>query len=480
MRLAVCALSAVLLSGCSWLGGMGNLVGGHGGTNYGKTSHYGGQYAPRHGGIAAGQHNPCVVYSPRAPIPRGCDPASVTIGSASGGFPQQPNFGGGNYASGGYGSHADVAGQQAAHYQPRKRLRKPKLRGSLSLGLEKSFSGELLDYDSVPGLDPALNYNPADFNEGSVEGSPAQGAVVDTTYTALIEDISRPNISFDDVHSTPLSLKGGLEYILTPKTTVFANAGYTYSEGENGNAVGVQGRLRRIVTTDNYTTIPAVAAVPEIPAIPSIPALPGTPEIPAIPGVSPGFPAIPGTPGVPGTPGQPAIPGSPEMFILDNTTVNVGFVPNENIANFAYDFSDQRRVDLEVGGRHYFNPIIKDQGYKTLTPFVGASIGATYHNAVSLTVSQNQRFYERAFESGGDVEDYYQVSRPTTEQVPLYDSQWVPSGQLNAGVEWQVTPKTALAFESGLRIEGAREYSNGAKGDNNIAIPFTVRGSYNF
>jgi len=56
----------------------------------------------------------------------------------------------------------------------------------------------------------------------------------------------------------------------------------------------------------------------------------------------------------------------------------------------------------------------------------------------------------------------------------------VPTGALNAGLEWQVTPKTALAFETGLRFEGGRDYTNGEKGDEQVAIPFTIRGSYNF
>lgn len=424
MRLAVCALSAVLLSGCSWLGGMGNLVGGHG-ANYGQTAHYGGQYGQ--GSMAGGQHNPCVVYSPQAPIPRGCDPASVTIGAASGGFPQQPNFGGGNFASGGFGSHAGVAGQQAANYQPRKRMRKPKLRGTMSLGLEKSISGNLLDYGNFPTLTPGLGYNPAIGNESIEEGGRASGQEVDTLYSAVVEGSSTPSISFDDVHSTPLSLKGGVEYIYSPRTTIFANAGYAHSEGNSGRAISINGELRRDVTTRNYVTED----------------------------------------------------GPPQTYTLTNTLNNGAFVPNQTLANLAYDFSDQRRVELEVGGRHYFNPVVKNQGFKTLTPFVGASVGAIHHNAVSFNITQDQLFYQRAFESGGETAEYYQVGGASAP-VELYDSQWVPAGQLNAGVEWQLTPKTALAFESGLKIEGAREYSNGTKGDNNIAIPFTVRGSYNF
>jgi len=51
---------------------------------------------------------------------------------------------------------------------------------------------------------------------------------------------------------------------------------------------------------------------------------------------------------------------------------------------------------------------------------------------------------------------------------------------LNAGMEWQVTPKTALALETGVRIEGARDYSNGERGDTNVVVPLTLRGSFNF
>jgi len=139
------------------------------------------------------------------------------------------------------------------------------------------------------------------------------------------------------------------------------------------------------------------------------------------------------------------------------------------------------RIDLEAGARHYLNPIVKSQGFKTLTPFLGASVGASHYNAVSFDVTQEQAFYQRAFEStSGVTEDYYTVTGPDTESVLLYDSQWVPSGQLNAGMEGQVTPKTALAFETGVRIEGARKYDNGERGDKNIAIPMTIRGSYNF
>ena len=445
MRLAVCALSAVLLSGCSWLGGMGNLIGGQGGASYGKTSQYGGQYASRQGGYASGFQNPCVVYSPRAPIPRGCDPASVTIGAASGGFPQQPNFGGGNYASGGYGSHANVARQQAAHYQPRKRLRKPKLRGSLSLGLEKSISGDL-----VEALDTGIGgaYNPQAFNRISTSGSEASGNITTTRYTANAENLGLDNdpltfndpifapnsfnradarsVDFNNAHSTPIRIAGGLEYIINPKTSVFANVGYSHSDGEGVDTLSVNGSVYRLETSQEYIANQ-------------------------------------------NSPGNFIASASPPMERLTE-------LDPQEIYSLNFQFSDLNRVDLEIGGRRYFEPIIKNEGYKTVTPFVGASIGASYYDNVTASITQAQTNYADAFNGDGAP----QTSAAGPVNVELYDSEWVPLGQLNAGVEWQVTPKTALAFETGLRYEGSRDLVSGDNGDTNISIPLTVRGSYNF
>ena len=146
------------------------------------------------------------------------------------------------------------------------------------------------------------------------------------------------------------------------------------------------------------------------------------------------------------------------------------------INTVSLQFSDLKRVDFEIGGRRYFEPIVRDQGFKTLTPFIGASIGASYYDDVSIDITEAQTDYEAAFNGDGDP----RVSAAAPVGVDLFDSQWVPSGQLNAGVEWQVTPKTALAFESGLKFEGSLDFLNGEDSDTNIIIPVTVRGSYNF
>ena len=58
------------------------------------------------------------------------------------------------------------------------------------------------------------------------------------------------------------------------------------------------------------------------------------------------------------------------------------------------------------------------------------------------------------------------------------------------GAEWQLTPGFALAAETGVKIQGARDYADfvnaagetieGPSGDANISIPLTLRGSINF
>ncbi len=447
MRLAVCTLSAVLLSGCSWLGGLTGGGGHHSPQAKSANYEYGGRYTSNQQRSAqnyGAQHNPCQIYSPQQPVPRGCDPASVTLGTQGGqygGYPQQPNFGGGQYTNQGYGSHAGVAGQQAANYNPRKQIRKPHWRGSMSLGVEKSFTGSLLEFAKVPTLDPVAGYNPQVYNEGRAEGTPTDGLITNYIWTAndqipipfgglsltdilapnSYEQAIKPDVSFDDIYTTPLRVAVGGEYIFSPKTTLFANLGYTSAEGKAGDVATIDGTLYEYSSAQAYiNNLPVGAAV-----------------------------------------------------------VNIGYLPNQQIARFSYDFTDMKRVDLEVGGRHYLNPIVKDQGFKTLTPFVGASVGASHYNGVSFVTSQSQLHYEQAFSSNGEDLEFFDPAGPSA-RVDLYDSQWIPSGQLNAGVEWQLTPKTAMAFETGVRIEGAREYSNGTKGSTNVAVPLTIRGSYNF
>jgi len=419
MRLAALSMSAILLSGCSWLGGVASPDKNY---RYNQNS-YASQNsyatgAPGHMGMRGGQ-NPCVIYSPVQPVPTGCDPRQVRLEGAHGGqqgYNQGYNMGQPTYATGGYGSHADSAHRSGSYEHAGKRVRKPRLRGSLSLGTERSVAGNILTPDAS-----TFPYDPLPFNEGRIDDT--DPALLETTlYTSIVEGVEAPSLSFQDIHQSPASIKAGLEYIVSPKFTMFANGGYTHATGANDASATVVGRVTKTVTRQDLD--------------------PNT-------GANIGAPII-----------------------------NTQFLPNTEVANFLFDFSDHRQFDLEAGARHYFSPIYQDQGYKTITPFVGAAVGVSHVNAITYKTQQNQLYLADAIDNG-EPYNYYDV--PTADQVSnLYDDAWLINGGLTAGMEWQVTPKTAFAFETGLKAYQERDFVSGEAGDMNVTVPLTLRGSYNF
>ena len=450
-KLATLGTAATLLAGCSWL----PTGGGH------KAPVAGGAYHSAQGPAAS-----CQIPHPQAPIPFGCNPASVTVGVA--GFSQQPQFGPAptqaSYATGGYGSHAAAGGAPYSvadvPFSEFERPRTPwgngsRLRGTLSLGVSKSVGGDYLDYSSAGNIDPTQGYDPSLYNISDVRSVVPTAQGVErfiASYTAEVESINQPNVSYDDVHSTPLALKAGAEWAVSPRASLFGNVGYTYSEGQSGEAFNVTGAITRTrgeirEDVDDDTVI---------------------------------F-----------TPG-------------DSSTVrNI-----ERIASYDFDYSDRRQLDLEVGGRYYFD-YMKDRGLDRVRPFVSAAGGATMLNEQNINISQTQANYQGAFDNSALVPPSEATQGTLYSVVPaqlggqeatvrLYDEQWIPSGRLNAGVEWQASPRMSLAFETGVEVRGGLRYTDneitsfddngdafttveeGERGDTDIAIPFTVRGSFNF
>ncbi|MEM9599950.1 MAG: hypothetical protein AAF926_02905 [Pseudomonadota bacterium] len=233
-----------------------------------------------------------------------------------------------------------------------------------------------------------------------------------------------------DAWSTPTTIGLGGEFILGDRATLFGRVGYTRAEGTNGGAVTIEGTVFEEATTRTY-----------------------------------------------------------DDFLLVATTQATQFQTGQILTEYSYDFSDMERIDLEAGGRLYLNPIAGQDTGRTVTPFLGASAGASRYNDASFTIDQRQLSYESVYQA--ETPNYYDLDiagydldanpgTPDTRRVDLYDAQWVPSGRLSAGVEWQVTPSTAFAFETGLRVEGARDYTNGEKGDTHLSVPVTLRGSFNF
>ena len=446
MRLASLAFSAALLSGCSYWGGATQTV--NGWFSGGSEGTYGAQ----------SKSERCRIPHPRAPIPRGCHPSQVTVGATQtshpGGFPQSPQFGrpqpyagaqGGwsqpQQATGGFGAYAEGNQHTSLHQgNSEPRLRKPRFRGSLDLGLDGSVSGDILTNAAAPTT-PFAGYNPALYNEGRQEGSITEGETITRQYYVNSrlqntpdpwDDLRVPDVSFSDAWSAPATIGAGGEFILSDRATLFGRVGYSQAEGTSGGAATIEGTVFEETTVRTYD----------------------------------------------------------DMFALQATSTSTQFRTEQPITEISYDFSDMKRLDLEAGARVYLDPIAGEATGRTVTPFLGASAGASHYNAVSYTLDQRQLNYASVYED--ETPTYYDLDvpqgfdldndpgTPGVTRVKLYDSQWVPSGRLSAGVEWQVTPKTALAFETGVRVEGPRDYANGSKSSRRVSVPLTLRGSFNF
>lgn len=422
MRIVICALSAVLLSGCSWLGGINKVFAGQ--STQGAHGQQAGQYGHA-GAVKYGQNARAGQAQQYGQNSHGQNSHGQNFG---GGFPQQPQYGAPQQVTGAYGTHAGNAHQAQNSQRSKPQMRKPRLRGSLSLGLEKSVSGDALDYNQNIALPFSLDFVDANgdfsYNQPTgFSGTPSDDLTISSDLTATQTSINAPSISFDDIHSTPMRIAGGLEFIMTPKTTVFANAGFTSAEGNEGGAVNIIGDVEGSVTYAGYRN-----------------------------------------------------------NVFSGSNVVERALRNAPISQFSYDFSDLERYDLEVGGRYYFNPILRSSSKRSITPFMGASVGAAHYNEITYkTQAELLELHDFVLNDEVRFGPVFNTNAPTV----LQEAQWVPTGQLNAGLEWQATPKTAIAFETGIKFEGARDYAPNAagdseKGDTNIAVPFTIRGSYNF
>ena len=136
---------------------------------------------------------------------------------------------------------------------------------------------------------------------------------------------------------------------------------------------------------------------------------------------------------------------------LANFTPDIGSVDRDLEASF----SDLEQYTLEAGVRQYVG-----NGFG-LRPYVGATGGFTYNNDVDIT---------QTFTDTGEV------FSPTTEFI---DSGWRPTAAGIVGAELAVGPRAAIGVETGIR------WRDGLKGDivNNddrFSIPLNLRGRLAF
>ena len=476
MRIAALALSATLLSGCSWLGlGGANHSGAPqysqngrydagAAARYNAASGYQGAYqngyqngyqAPYQAGAhqAGARGGPCEITSVSHPIPQGCRPEQVTIalpggsnGQYNANYAGQPNYAGQQPSYNAYGSAVDDAQRNASLTTNvgHNYWKRPKLRLTGSVGVEDSVSGDLYNEGAL-----GLIYDPTDHFESTISGSPAAGQVILNEYyvanplgtpratnprtspddTFLLVDA--PTVNIGDAYTAPFVVALGGEYQLSDRFSVFGNVSYSEQDAEDVVGVRYEGNLENFQQITEFTemTDPMTNAVTFTPNL---------------------------------------LPATSSQF--NNVTV----------AETNVELSDRRRTALEVGGRYYFDDIFTKHLARPLTPYVSAKVGAAYHNRLTATQTLDRLFLQEFATSDGQSVEYEDVLSVQAEPVEILDDEWIATGGLQVGAEWQITPRTALAFETGINIEGGRDQINGGDTNDHISVPLTLRGSFGF
>jgi len=133
----------------------------------------------------------------------------------------------------------------------------------------------------------------------------------------------------------------------------------------------------------------------------------------------------------------------------------VTLLANDNLGNVSGSYSDYKSYGAEIGFREYLN---NDDGRAKLRPYMGATAGVAYLEAIDLNNVNG---------SAGPVE--------------IYDSEWVPTASAVLGVEMPVSRRFSMGVESGLRYEGKRESDvTGLRTSDAYSVPVTLRGRFRF
>lgn len=474
MRLAACALSAVLLSGCSWLGmgGHGNSYGVSNGAygadcaptqvgQYGQTGSYG--YQNNHqtqyqGGTYGGQAG-CAGGSygvQNAGYGAGVYGAGANGGIAgaqgygqAGAFGQ--GFGGQGFgAQGAYGQGFQGQGFQGQGFQGQ---------GVNGGAFGAPVVGAGLAAQGVGGAYGATTYGAGTYGNGQVTtlgaaapyGSAAYGAnVVGTQMTngqyvngAYVQNIVGEPIYVPQPYPAPYGVPqlrgvgaampfgfevfGGTEFGASGE--LFGGKGAGASDGGGGQAGAIDAFDYSDAFGDGYTvggattfdvsrntTLLASAAYSK-------------------------------------QEGQAVSTGSFQSGVHDPVTgVFTADVGSTDRA-LSGQFGDLEQVTIEGGVRQYVGQNI---GFR---PYVGATAGFAYNNDVNLTqtyVDDGTLFNEQQF----------------------IDSGWRPTAAGVVGAEMAVGPRAAIGVETGVRWRDNLKANSG--GEDRISIPLKLRGRLAF
>ena len=421
MRLAVCALSAVLLSGCSWLGTGGQQVAGF---NQGHGGAYGGvNCGPTQQGFAQ-QGFVQQGFAGQA----GCLPGQGGYAVQQGAFGGQQGFGqgfGGQQVAGfsgqqGFGGQSvGFGGQQVAGF------------GGQNAGFGQGFGGQQFasqgfTQGSVATLGSAAPYGTAVGNPyGNVVGTQlsngqyVNGAAVQNVVGAPIYQAQPYGVPCcgPQLRGPAAALPWGFEAGIG---TDFGVGGDIF-QGRPEDSVtgfgpatdgvgGAAGTSRFVSAIDPISFNDAFDNAIQYDAAVTRDISPST--------------TVLGRFGYSEANGQAVNLGS--AFEAPGTAADAQPVIGQ--------FSDLEQITLEAGVRQYIGGFAN--GITGIRPYVGASAGARYNNSVDLVQSS------AAFNGGAGGAD------PAIEFI---DSGWNPTAAGLVGAEWQVGGRSAVGIETGIR-----------------------------
>jgi len=448
MRLAVCALSAVLLSGCSWLG-----IGGNSSSSYGYGS--GGSYGCAPGGQGAGgsQYAHQGQYGMQG---AGCGPAGgYSVANGYGGYGAGAGGMGYGAGAGGYGSGAGGMGYGAGAGGYGAGA------GGMGYG---AGAGGMGAYGTgaygagagagALGLRGAQTYGYGAGAGGTVLGAGTQfgsavgGQYVNGQYVSGGQYVAGGSSTYQTVQGAPI-------YVPQPYPAYY---GVGYGGGLRGAGAALPFGLEAGVGTDfsiggdifpgelSKPFLGGPGTVSDLAAISYKDAFNETAhyDLAATYDVDPSTTLLARI-GYSDAEGQNLLIG----------TVDDGAGVSEDL--YA-QFSDMEQVTLEGGVRKYMGGW--NNGFSGVRPYMGATAGFTHNSAVDLT------------QSSATLVD------PTLFTQEYIDAGWTPTASGVVGAEMQVGPRTALGVETGIRWSDDLD-TNFETGDR-WSVPVRLRGRVSF
>ena len=472
MRLAVCALSAVLLSGCSWLGGGSSSSNSFGANGFSSGGAYDINCAPGYAGYGAGQYGGGFGAGAGA-----CGPAGG-YGVANG-YGAGAGFGGQGFAGQGFGDQGYAGAGYGAGY------------GGAALAANGIGAG---GFGPGAGGFGAGGFGPGagGFGAGGINGASGFGAGGFGPGAGGFVGNGFAGQGFAGNGFGPAAGFAGA-------TVLGANAPFGVNAG--GNVVGTQFNNGQFVQGAGVQTVQgAPVYVPQ-----PYPAYYGVPQLRGVSAAAPlGFGLSVGTefpiggdffsakgPGIAlgsntvntgGTDGISygdafdqaiTIGGTAEYDVSPNTTVLGGVSYTHAGGDTAEEyqtvdarspgtlepidatFSDLDLVTVEGGVRRYVG------NSRVLRPYVAAKAGITYNSSVDV---------HRTYSSDGADFD--------PAPFEYAEDGWNPTAAALYGVEMAVGPRTSIGLESGIRWRD--DFDTSGDSQDSWSIPLSLRGRVAF